>query len=399
MEVRTGKTDVDLPVDVDIISYSSCGQEPQASGAYIFRPQTENKSGLAIVNVTTFTADLVKETWVSLNASWASYIIREHVGEPGFEVEWLVGPLPEEGAGTEVVMVYSTETTTSDDEQTEFWTDANGRQMVRRLKDHRFSYDLVENIEPVSANYYPITSGIMTKTSDGKTLTVLTDRSQGGTSLQSNQLELMVHRRLFKDDHFGVGEALNEMAFGQPLVARGKHYVHLDQDTSSASQWRRTKAQELYMPTMVMFQRTDHTLDEWLSLDTGDKELSLINVGQLPDNVHLMTVERWDHDEPDQKIVLVRFEHMFDQNEHPTLSNPVSFTIQPNFFVGHTIEEIIDLTLGGNRPLGDLHDRFQWGNHVEEFVPGPTVRTKEGFQFNLQPMQISTVSMLLRMNV
>jgi len=34
-----------------------------------------------------------------------------------------------------------------------------------------------------------------------------------------------VHRRLLKDDAFGVAEALNETAFGEGLVARGTHYL------------------------------------------------------------------------------------------------------------------------------------------------------------------------------
>jgi hypothetical protein len=46
-------------------------------------------------------------------------------------------------------------------EKQEFWTDANGRQMVRRVQDTRFSYDLGEGAtnQPISSNYYPITSG------------------------------------------------------------------------------------------------------------------------------------------------------------------------------------------------------------------------------------------------
>lgn len=35
----------------------------------------------------------------------------------------------------------------------------------------------------------------------------------------------MVHRRLLDDDAFGVGEPLNETAFNEGLVARGKHYL------------------------------------------------------------------------------------------------------------------------------------------------------------------------------
>ena len=54
----------------------------------------------------------------------------------------------------------------------------------------------------------------------------MTDRAQGGSSLRDGQIEAMIHRRLLHDDAFGVGEALNETAFGGlGLVARGKHQV------------------------------------------------------------------------------------------------------------------------------------------------------------------------------
>ena len=66
-------------------------------------------------------------------------------------------------------------------------------------------------------------------TEDGarRQLWVMTDRAQGGSSLRSGQLEVMLHRRLFNDDAFGVGEALNETAFGTGLVVRGQHRVLL----------------------------------------------------------------------------------------------------------------------------------------------------------------------------
>ncbi len=55
------------------------------------------------------------------------------------------------------------------------------------------------------------------------------------TSLLPGDMEVVLHRytsklivyllsrRLLFDDAFGVGEALNETAFGTGLVARGKH--------------------------------------------------------------------------------------------------------------------------------------------------------------------------------
>lgn len=56
-------------------------------------------------------------------------------------------------------------------------------------------------------------------------LALITDRAQGGSSLKDGELEVMIHRRLLHDDAFGVGEAINEQAFGTGLVARGSHWV------------------------------------------------------------------------------------------------------------------------------------------------------------------------------
>ena len=44
------------------------------------------------------------------------------------------------------------------------------------------------------------------RTEARRQLWVLTDRAEGGSSLHPGQLELMLHRRLFSDDAFGVGE-------------------------------------------------------------------------------------------------------------------------------------------------------------------------------------------------
>merc|ERR1719440_2705306 len=43
---------------------------------------------------------------------------------------------------------------------------------------------------------------------------VLTDVTQGGSSLADGSLELMVHRRVQQDDHRGVQEPLNETMCG-----------------------------------------------------------------------------------------------------------------------------------------------------------------------------------------
>ena len=94
-----------------------------------------------------------------------------------------------------------------------FWTDSNGLEMQVRQKSWReWGYNTTFSTnETESANYYPINSAIFVR--DPRTsmqLTVMNDRSQGGTSLKDGEIEIMQNRRLLFDDGRGVGEALNE---------------------------------------------------------------------------------------------------------------------------------------------------------------------------------------------
>ena len=45
--------------------------------------------------------------------------------------------------------------------------------------------------------------------------------------MASGEVELMLHRRLLHDDAFGVGEPLDEVAFGQGLVVRGTEWLQV----------------------------------------------------------------------------------------------------------------------------------------------------------------------------
>ena len=101
-------------------------------------------------------------------------------------------------------------------------------RIVSRRRNSRSTWSL-NLTEPVSSNYYPVVSRISladqtnSVAEERRQVWLMTDRAQGGSSLQSGELELMLHRRLFNDDAFGVGEALNETAYGGGLVVRGKH--------------------------------------------------------------------------------------------------------------------------------------------------------------------------------
>merc|ERR1712203_852583 len=98
----------------------------------------------------------------------------------------------------------------------------------------------------------------------------------GGSSLQAGQMELMLHRRLFNDDAFGVGEPLNETAFGRGLVVRGVHKLLLCTEDCEASS--RSVAEDQLMKPVVFF---------------GDSCSNPPKSILLPTGLKLVTLERW----------------------------------------------------------------------------------------------------------
>jgi len=151
--------------------------------------------------------------------------------------------------------------TTKFSSKNEFYTDANGRQILKRrrgIHEHSLNINITD---PVPANYYPINSHISLKdASIGKKLSVLVDRAQGGSSLTDGQLELMVHRRLLHDD-FQVGP-LDETAYGVGLTVRGTHFLVLRSIAQSAKSIRQLSHQ-IYKKPQISFIPTEHSFQEW----------------------------------------------------------------------------------------------------------------------------------------
>lgn len=78
------------------------------------------------------------------------------------------------------------------------------------MVDYRPDFTLVTD-EFASSNYYPINSAVAIRSpTTNVQLTVMNDRSQGGSVLTNGSIEIMQNRRLMHDDWRGVGEPLDE---------------------------------------------------------------------------------------------------------------------------------------------------------------------------------------------
>ena len=87
---------------------------------------------------------------------------------------------------------------------------------------------------------------------------------------------------MFKDDDaFGVQEPLNEIEFGQGLVARGIHYIHFDTNEESRIKRSRQLAHQIFHSPIV-------------TLDNSDRGKIIVEPSntdyKLPNNVNLLTL-------------------------------------------------------------------------------------------------------------
>ncbi|XP_032939560.1 lysosomal alpha-mannosidase [Catharus ustulatus] len=375
-EIHNLRHGLSLPVSQSFYWYNAStgdGQSPQASGAYIFRPNASAPFPVSERAATRLVKTAVVQELHQIFSPWCSQVLRLRPGQPYLELEWTVGPLPVgDGLGKEVVSRFRTPLRTAG----RFYTDSNGRQVLERRRDHRPTWNLSQS-EPVAGNYYPVNTRIFIR--DQKVqLTVLTDRSQGGSSVLDGSLELMVHRRLLRDDGRGLGEALDEPGVaGRGLAVRGRHLVLLD-PAATAAEGHRPLAQEMATPPQVVLAAgAGPRLRQWSGLRRA-----------LPPNVHLLSLEPRG-----AGALLLRLEHLYGLGESRNRSTPVSVDLT-TLFSSFNITSLEELALGGDVPLQGV-SRLLWRTPSGTPKPRPEPRP-DPRRVRLEPMEIRTFLASLR---
>ncbi|KAJ7971780.1 Alpha-mannosidase [Quillaja saponaria] len=358
-------------------------EDPQNSGAYIFRPngtfliEHEEQVALTVVQGT-----IINEVHKRINP-WIYQITRLLKGKEHVEVEFIVGSIPvEDGIGKEV----ATQISTTIASNKTFYTDSSGRDFIKRIRDFRTDWNLEVN-QPVAGNYYPINLGIYIQDNKSE-FSVLVDRSLGGSSLVDGQIELMLHRRLLLDDSRGVAEALNETVCVLDectgLTIQGKLYFRID-PLGEGSKWRRTFGQEIYSPLLLAFSEQDG--DDWrnshvLTFSGIDSSYS------LPDNIAVITFQ-----ELDSGKVLLRLAHLYEIEEDKDLSELTIVELK-KLFPGKEIIKVTEMSLSANQERSEMEKkRLRWkvegslGEHSG--LRGGPVDPRE-LSVELTPMEIRT---------
>ncbi|XP_063218201.1 lysosomal alpha-mannosidase-like [Bacillus rossius redtenbacheri] len=340
------------------------GSGTRTNGAYVFKPKTNTPTPFADkATFSIYKGELVEEIQQQFN-DWASQVIRVYKGEEHAEFEWLVGPIQMSGSGTQPISRFSSALRSTG----EFHTDSNGRELLRRRRGYRASWN-VNITQPVAGSYYPVTSRIAIKDEKaGLEMAVLTDRAQGGSSLQDGQIELMLHRRLGKDDGLGVAESLNDT---QP--ARGRHYLVLGQASLGAGQ-RLLALRKQLQPWLFLSSTADWPADckhQYAGLRSA-----------LPDSVHLLTLEPWGDD-----TVLLRLEHIAGTGDDGQPYGSVTVDLEA-MFAPLAIGWARETTLDGTQWLSDVA-RLSW-NTTDGSDTASARLNPVGLAVSLRPTQIRT---------
>ncbi len=367
--------------------------EFQASGAYIFRPIKDSCVYLSVRNYTVYQGKMFSEVHQVYN-DWISQTIRLYENTRHAEFEWQVGPINiDDQIGKEVIVKFITDL----ESQSTFYTDANGREMLKRVRDYRPTWKLNQT-EKTSGNYYPVNSRIFIRDEQAnKQFTIVTDRSQGGSSIEDGSVEIMLHRRVLHDDSLGVSEPLNETGSdGNGLVVKGKLYAIFDRIENSAKLHRPLALQINSEPLYLFFKNNQYE-------HKNASIFPMLKDYKFPPNLNLLTFIKEFESETVSSII-IRIEHFYEIGEDATLSKPVKFDLKKFFLnFGFSILSVDELALGANMKVEELTERLQWkaqqsrltkrdyGDFLKNFYKKQKTSVKsDDFIYDFQPMQIRT---------
>ncbi|VDK39663.1 unnamed protein product [Taenia asiatica] len=353
-------------VTMRLMNYDANTYYKPTSGAYVFRPLRE---AVPIGNATSelINGELVTEVRTTFT-SWASLTARLYADDR-MEVEWVVGPLPNIGRRvTEVILRYRVSGNgIRSATEGEFYTDSMGNDLIRRERvrppksrmesaeysddngfgsrywRHRESRDSV-HAHQIEGSYFPVVNRILLK-GTSHAFGVYTDRAEGGSSLAEGEVELMLHRATTVDDGLGVGEPLNERAFGEGIAVRGVHRLLLD-TVARVEEVDLHLAQEVSRPPTLFFRdRGNDTLQS-----TPTVAPSILTRG-LPESLHLLTAQQWPVEgEPSRNQLLIRLHHI----GLPGVG-PITMELSEAFTVGRVVKAV-EMSLTANQ-LADVARR------------------------------------------
>lgn len=199
-KIKHNKEGKETAIEEEIDMYTSSG-----SGAYLFKPKgdahpvVENggsfiiSEGLLVLEA--YSLPKVASKRLPISHSTRIYTGDDTIQQFLIEKEYHVELTDNEFNDRELIVRYKTDI----DNKRVFYSDLNGFQMSRRE-----TYDKI----PLQGNYYPMPSLAFLQNTYGNRFSVHSRQSLGAASLKNGWLEIMLDRRLVRDDGRGLGQGV-----------------------------------------------------------------------------------------------------------------------------------------------------------------------------------------------
>ncbi|KAH3893393.1 alpha-mannosidase 2x-like [Dreissena polymorpha] len=225
---------ISINVSCDVLAYTA-----KRSGAYIFAPEGEATQYLKSTRTIKFTkgpiTSEVKTTYDGFSMTLKIYNA-QGAKAYGVFIETMID-MSHTGMNTmdkEVILRLKSDI----DNKNVFFTDQNGYQLLGRFNNVSRS---------IEENYYPVTTMILIEDTT-KRLTLHTAQPHGATSLKSGWIEVMLDRKLSRDDDKGLGQGVTDN-----LPTMANFVLQLERITSLKTSNTNAKRVQTYPSADAMF--------------------------------------------------------------------------------------------------------------------------------------------------
>uniref|UniRef100_A0A665WKZ5 Alpha-mannosidase n=1 Tax=Echeneis naucrates TaxID=173247 RepID=A0A665WKZ5_ECHNA len=272
------------------------------------------------------------------------------------EQTYSLGPLD---LNTEVVL----RTSTPLKNNRTLYTDDNGYQMMKR-PERKFTNNTL------ARNYFPMVRTAYIEDELSR-LVLTSDRAHGVSSQANGQLEVMLHRRLWNNLPWNLGYNLT---LNDSSVVRPTLWMMLGSINATSTLYQREAVELQHRPIIMPI---DQPHKPWQ--EKGPRADSPVQPVVLPPNLHLLSlsIPGWNyssnhnvhlnhihsggtlHSEPDYDRVLLRIMHLFEEEEDPELSKPVTINLKDALQGIGEVKVLEERSLTGTWDITSLQ-RWNW---------------------------------------
>ncbi|XP_043761767.1 epididymis-specific alpha-mannosidase-like isoform X1 [Cervus elaphus] len=377
--------------------------QDQISDNYVFRPDGRAEPAWEAVRMEIMAGPLVTEIrqyfYREVDDSEPTFAIYSRLahrpqGSDGellchrIEQEYRVGPLE---LNREAILRTSTDLNTGQ----VLYSDNNGYQMQRRPYRQ-------DTWNTIAQNYYPLVQSAFIQDRRSR-LVLLSEQAHGVSSQGNGQVEVMLHRRLWNNDKWALD---NDLTLNDSSVVHQVLWLLMGPWTLTSGLHQRSGLALQHRPVVMLremngevggpFSAPVITAPGW----NGSWKQKAV---MLPSSVHLqiLSIPGWkyssNHTEhlqtlrkdqnreakADLRRVLLRLQHLYEVDQDPVLSQPVTLNLQSVLRGLGSVVSVEERSLTGTWDVSEMH-RWTWStqnphrhrgkfNHPSPPLGGPNI--------------------------